>query len=246
MSHIGIAGIERKIKQQQTETDKNISESFQDLNKLMEKAGDMARLAQGMVQLLKEKGNKEISKDETVLFKSYLLNLGINEGLEDLVTREKYANESHYFRDLGKQVALVIKPMIDKSDGIMALADIFCAVNRSRGLDLISSEDLLNACYTLKSQRLGYSLVKYDSGLMVIQADNCNQELMNQETLKIIKENCVDLKKPGLTANQLALHLGISLSLARQRLLNCENQGFACRDESIQGLAFFPNKFIHN
>ncbi|XP_015783316.1 vacuolar protein-sorting-associated protein 36 [Tetranychus urticae] len=243
MSH-GIAGIERKIKQQQAETDKNINEAFQDLSRLMEKASDMARLAQGMVQRLKEKGNKEISQDETVLFKSYLLNLGINEGLEDLVTREKYANDSHYYRDLGKQVALVIKPMIEKSDGIMALTDVFCAVNRSRGLDLISSEDLLNACYTLKNQKLGYSLFKYDSGLMVIQADNFNQENLNKETLKVIEETCSDTVSPGLTAHQLALRLGISLSLARQRLLNCENQGFACRDESIQGLAFFPNKFL--
>lgn len=30
--------------------------------------------------------------------------------------------------------------------GIMSLADVWCRVNRARGLELISPEDLLNAC----------------------------------------------------------------------------------------------------
>lgn len=136
MASTGIGGIERKIKQKQVETDKNISEAFQDLNMLMVKASDMAKLAQGMVERLKEKGDIGISNDETVLFKSYLLKLGMCQGLEDLVTKEKYANESQYHRDLGKEIAIIIKEIMVKNDGIMTLPDIFCAVNRARGLNV--------------------------------------------------------------------------------------------------------------
>ena len=48
----------------------------------------------------------------------------------------------------------------------------------------------------------------------------------------------------GLTGHQLAMHSGISVSIAKQRLLSCEKRGLICRDESVQGLSFFPNKFI--
>lgn len=136
MASTGIGGIERKNKLRQELEKKNISDAFQDLNKLKEKASDMARLAQGMVERLKEKGNIEISQDETVLLKSCLLKLGIKEGLEDIVTREKYANENQYFRDLGKQIAIIIKDMMAENGGIMALTDVFCAVNRARGFDV--------------------------------------------------------------------------------------------------------------
>lgn len=138
MASIGIGGIERKIKQKQVETDKNISDAFQDLNMLMAKAGDMAKLAQGMAERLKEKGDIGISQDETVLFKSYLLKLGMSRGLEDLVTKEKYANESQYHRDLAKEIAIIIEDIMIKNGGIMTLPDIFCTVNRARGLNVSS------------------------------------------------------------------------------------------------------------
>lgn len=136
MARIGIGGIERKIKEKQAETDKHIDEAFEDLHKLISKAKEMTQLAQNIANRLKEKGDKDISEDETVLFKSYLLKLGMSEGLEDIVTRKKYANESAYFRDLGKQVAIIIKPLATTNGGQIALTDTFCAVNRARGLDV--------------------------------------------------------------------------------------------------------------
>lgn len=85
-------------------------------------------------------------------------------------------------------------------------------------------------------------MVKYDSGLIVLQADTFNSAKVNEDVLQAVQLNVRD--NVGLTAHQLAIHSGISVSIARQRLESAETNGFICRDESIQGHAFFPNKFL--
>jgi len=47
-----------------------------------------------------------------------------------------------------------------------------------------------------------------------------------------------------LTAEELAQAVGISVLLAKERLLTAEKHGKACRDESIEGLRFYPNQFL--
>lgn len=103
---------------------------------------------------------------------------------------------------------------------------------------MISAEDLLNACTTLQSQNIGLKLVKYKSGLIVLQCDNYNENAMSNQILDLIE------KTESVSAQELAISAGIPIALARQRLLDCENVGLVCRDESIQGLRFFPNKFL--
>lgn len=133
----GIVGIEREIKESQEAADREISESFQDLKKLMEKALDMSTLAKSISRTLKTKGSREISEDETVVFKSHLLSLGVDGSLgEDPVTRKKFANDSSYYRELGRQIATVMKPILDSRGGQMALTDVYCTMNRARGMEV--------------------------------------------------------------------------------------------------------------
>lgn len=80
---------------------------------------------------------------------------------------------------------------------------------------------------------------------MVLESENFNEEAMNEQTSNLVKEY-FSSHSAGLTSQQLALDHDLSLSLARQRLVNCENCGLICRDESIQGLSFYPNKFLHS
>lgn len=46
------------------------------------------------------------------------------------------------------------------------------------------------------------------------------------------------------TAEELAQSEGISVLLARERLLVTEKYGGACRDDSIEALRFYPNLFL--
>ncbi len=52
---------------------------------------------------------------------------------------------------------------------MMTLTDAFCRVNRARGLELLSPEDLLNACKTLKDVALPMELHTFESGVTAIQ-----------------------------------------------------------------------------
>lgn len=47
-----------------------------------------------------------------------------------------------------------------------------------------------------------------------------------------------------MTAEDLAQSEGISVLLARERLLVTEKYGKACRDDSIEALRFYPNLFL--
>lgn len=51
----------------------------------------------------------------------------------------------------------------------MALTDVYCRVNRARGLELLSPEDLLNACRQLSLLNMPIVLRIFDSGVMVLQ-----------------------------------------------------------------------------
>lgn len=56
---------------------------------------------------------------------------------------------------------------------------------------------------------------------------------------------CFQLEEHGsLTAEELAQTLGMSVLLARERLMTTEKHGQACRDETIEGLRFYPNRFL--
>lgn len=48
----------------------------------------------------------------------------------------------------------------------------------------------------------------------------------------------------SLTSEQLAQELGISVLLAKERLLTTEKSGAICRDDTIEGLRFYPNLFL--
>jgi len=61
---------------------------------------------------------------------------------------------------------------------------------------------------------------------------------MNNQILDLLE------KTESVSAHELAISAAIPIALARQRLLDCEKVGIICRDESIQGLRFYPNKFV--
>jgi len=52
---------------------------------------------------------------------------------------------------------------------MMALTDVYCRVNRARGLELLSPEDLIQACHMLERLNLPIRLREFDSGVKVLQ-----------------------------------------------------------------------------
>ncbi|KAG8437006.1 hypothetical protein GDO86_007914, partial [Hymenochirus boettgeri] len=178
---VGIVGIERKLEEKRKETDKNISEAFEDLSKLMEKAKEMVELSKSIANKIKDKQG-DITEDETIRFKSYLLSMGI----ANPVTRETHGSGTHYHMQLAKQLASILQAPLEERGGIMSLTEVYCLVNRARGMELLSPEDLVNACKMLESLKLPIRLRIFESGVMVIEHQSHNEEEMVCSALETV------------------------------------------------------------
>ncbi|KAH0956450.1 hypothetical protein HN011_000604 [Eciton burchellii] len=229
----GIIGIERSLQEKQKETDESISLAFQDLTKLMNMAKDMVAISKTISAKIRARQG-DITEDETVRFKAYLMSLGI----DDPVTRDVYKSSNEYFEQLAKQLAHILEEPIKEVGGMMTLTDVYCRVNRARGLELLSPEDLLHASQRLAPLDLPIVLRSFDSGVMVLQIRSHDDYAVVDRITELLKE------KRSMTAEDLAQSEGISVLLARERLLVTEKHGKACRDESIEALRFYPNLFL--
>ncbi|KAL3267190.1 hypothetical protein HHI36_011327 [Cryptolaemus montrouzieri] len=229
----GIVGIERTLQEKQKAADESISVAFQDLSKLMTMAKDMVKLSQTISTKIKEKQG-DITDDDTVKFKSYLLSLGI----DDPVTRDSYKSNTQYYRGLAREICTALRDPIEKMGGMMGMTDVFCRVNRARGLELLSPEDTLNACKAMETLDLPLKLYQFNSGVMVLQLKSLDDDTASDVTAQLIKD------KESLTCEELGKHLGVSIVLAKERLLSAERVGKCCRDDSIEGLRFYPNLFL--
>uniref|UniRef100_A0A8C9FY30 Vacuolar protein-sorting-associated protein 36 n=1 Tax=Pavo cristatus TaxID=9049 RepID=A0A8C9FY30_PAVCR len=221
---VGIVGIERKLEAKRKETDKNISEAFEDLSKLMEKAKEMVELSKSIANKIKEKQG-DITEDETIRFKSYLLSMGI----ANPVTRETHGSGTHYHMQLAKQLAGMLQTPLEVT--YLILHQCFLC-------GLLSPEDLVNACKMLEPLKLPLRLQIFDSGVMVLELQSHNEEEMVASALETVSE------KGSLTADEFAKLVGMSVLLAKERLLLAEKMGHLCRDDSVEGLRFYPNLFL--
>ncbi|XP_057314779.1 vacuolar protein-sorting-associated protein 36-like [Hydractinia symbiolongicarpus] len=231
--HVGIGGIERKMQEKYKKTDESINQAFKDLDALIDKAKDMVVLAEKFSSKLQDK-KISITDDETVAFKSYLLSMGI----DNPVTRDTHGSGVRYHEELAKQLASFLNNIIEDEGGVMTLTDVYCRFNRARGMELISPDDVYNAAKMFEGLRLPMRLRKFDSGVLVIQSlAHTEEEIISKTTKKVIEEG-------SLTAEELGGILGLAFTLAKERLLLSEKFGKLCRDDSVEGLRFYPNKFL--
>ncbi|KAI5723940.1 hypothetical protein M8J76_013075 [Diaphorina citri] len=230
----GIVGIERNIVEKQKETSSNINNAFKDLNQLMSMAKEMVEISKNISnKIINRQG--EITEDETLQFKSYLLSLGI----EDPVTRTSCKNEDDYYQALGNELITALIEPLTSAGGTMLLTDAYCRINRARGLELLSPEDLLNSCLALdKLSDSPIYLKTYSSGVKVLQLKSCEDASFVEKTYEIVSQNVF------VTVEQFSRLASVSLVIAKHRLLLAETHGKLCRDQSIEGLRFYENKFL--
>ncbi|XP_037077677.1 vacuolar protein-sorting-associated protein 36-like [Pollicipes pollicipes] len=229
----GIVGIEKKLVAEQQQQSQNITDAFRDLTKLMEAAREMVSLSRQISAKITERQGG-ISEDETVRFQSQLLSLGV----DDPVTRGTHGSGDRYHVELARQLATTLEAPVRAAGGMMTLTDAYCRVNRARGLELISPDDLLAAGQQMAPLALPLRLHELPSGVRLLQLAELDQDAVAEATRRRLAE------EGSLTAQRLATLEGVSVLLAKQRLLFLETKAGACRDESIQGLVFYPNRFL--
>ncbi|KAK6056370.1 EAP30/Vps36 family protein [Cooperia oncophora] len=234
MRPVGIAGLEKRLAENHQRTHETISQAFEDMSRLMETARDMVNLSKSISEKLRSRRG-EITEDETIAFKSYLLSLGVS----DPVTKSVYGSGAVYFEKLGDELRTVLLEPLKECGGMMTLPEVFCRVNRARGMELLSPEDLLNACQALSRRPDSpMELHRFATGVIVLQLKTASIESLVEATAEYVKVN------GSATASELAASHGITVILAKERLLAAEEQAKLCRDDSTEGLKFYPNRFL--
>ena len=142
----------------------------------MEMAKPMVKLAQSISTKIREKQG-EITEDETVQFKSYLLSLGV----DDPITKDTAGSDKKYYQGLAREMFLILDQPIQESGGMITLTDAFVRVNRARGLELVSPDDILMAAKSLKETSLPMRLHTFQSGVLVLMTSNHSEEEIRQD-----------------------------------------------------------------
>lgn len=226
----GIGGIQKSISDKIEDREKKINVAFQDLTKLISMAKDIVTVSKSISAKI-QKREDGIEENETIKFKSALMNLGI----EDPVCKDNFQNNREFLKMLANEITQVVLESIIKSGGMMTIVEVYCRINRARGLELVSPEDVLNACRLMSGP---ITLKQYPSGALILQLENHDDSKVVEEIKQTIEE------KNSLSVEELASYLNISLLLAKEKFLIAEKGGVVCRDESIEGLRFYSNLFL--
>lgn len=192
--------------------------------------------------------------DDTEKLAAMLENMGMASALS-----EKQAG-SMYHKRLAQQLVDFLRhnDKLTKAGGMMTLTDVYCLFNRARGTNLISPEDLLKALDFMKELGLGMSKRSFKSGILVIQDDAFDDEVMAKKLANLasssMKQN-VDTQPAlglagttltdvgGITVIDVSRTLKMPALLANEQLQSAEQMGWLCRDETIEGIRYFPNLF---
>ena len=186
----GITGIQKNMSKKNKADQANISKAFQDLDVLINMAKPMVALSKSISTKIRDKQG-EITEDETVQFKSYLLSLGV----DDPITKDTAGSDKKYYQGLAREMFLILDQPIQESGGMITLTDAFVRVNRARGLELVSPDDILMAAKSLKETSLPMRLHTFQSGVLVLMTSVHSEEEIRQDLMNQVKHgDCLRLQ----------------------------------------------------
>lgn len=118
---------------------------------------------------------------------------------------------------------------------MMLVEDLYCVFNRLRGTNLVSPRDFMSS---LRQVGQGPDLrLRPIHNALCVQLKAANEEEVAEELAKLCTEH-------PHTAAMVAKTMEISIRLAQVQLLDAELLGHLCRDDSIEGLRFYDNRFL--
>ena len=74
------------------------------------------------------------------------------------------------------QLGDFLAPKVDKVGGMMAMADVYCLFNRARGTELVSPDDLLQACTCFPQAGVPLTIKQFSTGALVVQSRSHSTE----------------------------------------------------------------------
>mmetsp|Transcript_5144 Transcript_5144/g.7529 ORF Transcript_5144/g.7529 Transcript_5144/m.7529 type:complete len:425 (+) Transcript_5144:203-1477(+) len=232
---VGVDAILAKNAMRHKEAAKLTDEAFEgDTETLLKEASELVRIIQKYGATLDSQDQSKAGDKED---KAKLSDMMQDMGMTSALTKSDHRGD--YYTTLARQLADFLRHKLKQAGGLLTLTDVYCFFNRARGTNLISPEDLLQAVSCMKDLKLGMSLREFPSGLRVVQDESFNDETMAKKILVLAEHS----KSECLTALDASRALHISALLANEQLLSAERMGYICRDVTLEGTRFFPNRF---
>ncbi|GBG31232.1 Vacuolar protein sorting-associated protein 36 [Hondaea fermentalgiana] len=250
----GVGGVMRRQQQEREQTANLTTEAFSDLKQLLDSASEIVKLADRFSSAISQNQAKAQAaaaaaaggSSETVERKQEddffaLLN---DMGIANPAT--KRACGSRYHEELARELADFLAKHLKRhsATGAIALTDLYCLVNRARGTELISPNDLYQACILMKPLGLNFVLKTFESGVSVLQSISLNDDTVSSRFVELLRDQN-DPFTARINAVSVASAFSLSLQLALEQLKTAEKLGYLCRDETAQGVDFYLNLFEH-
>lgn len=244
ISNAGVGGLIRKQQRELKSVDNITKEAIIDMDSLMNAAKEVVEIVQRYASVANEERGDSSDTSSDSGERSEMDIILQNIGIVSPITR--YSAGRLYHQQLSRQLAdlFLTQDRLKKMGGMVTLIDAYCIFNRARGTELVSPDDLLAAANLMESLRVGIRIRTFPSGVIMLQLDSMNEESMFEQLVEIYEnEKDTEIKKTGLHAAIIAQYLKLPVVVAKEQLILAESKEILCRDDSIHGLSFFPNKF---
>mmetsp|Transcript_2322 Transcript_2322/g.3018 ORF Transcript_2322/g.3018 Transcript_2322/m.3018 type:complete len:441 (-) Transcript_2322:149-1471(-) len=244
---VGVDAIIEKNKLKHKEAALISDKAFEndDVEEFLKEAKELVTIIHKYVATLEKDKKTKNSADENGDEDERKLTVMLEDmGMASALSAGRQSGDAHY-ELLARQICDFLRRgdrLSSTSGGMMTLTDLYCLFNRARGTNLISPEDLLAACDCLEGLNLGLKRRKFPSGVIVVQSDDFDDDVVAESLKGICDGKNGDAS--GVTSWDASRILGISALLANEQLLAAERRGVLCRDVTLEGVRFFPNKFV--
>jgi ESCRT-II complex subunit VPS36 len=227
-SVIGISGLRDAHKRRLEEQSALAEEAFRDIDSLESHAREMVSLVQRYVsKISKTKTGASSEEEEGSRLDTVMAELG----LANPVTKQ--ASGARFHQELAGQLARVIRPTLERAGGILLLSEVYCRYNRARGTDLVSPNDVLEACRLMKHLPVKMALHSLPSGVLVIRSEDHNPAAVVHRLKEYLAST------PYVGTADLASAWKVSIPVAAEYLSTAEARGVVCRDDSIHGVRYW-------
>lgn len=269
VANAGVGGLIRRQEHQMQSVDDLATEALTDLDALMRSAKSVVALVERFASSLPSDA-KDVDETASELSENTELeNIFQSIGMISPVTKLSAGRMFHF--ELGRQLAdfLLAGSLLRRMGGTANLTDIYCMFNRARGTELVSPDDVsafgslntehanhllfvFSSCSFISSQFLkaseavgglhvGIQFKRFSSGVLALQLEEMDEAYISQRIVQMCAQAEHSLQ--GVDATIVSLALGMTVTVAKEQLLQAERDGALCRDESVAGLFFFKNLF---
>jgi ESCRT-II complex subunit VPS36 len=265
---VGIAGLERRATQQRANNQAVIGSAFEDLEALMTSAKEVIAMAE---QFRAQSSSADsLTPEARSLLNESASALGLTTTKDMLGSGA--TSENLYVTELSRNLAEFLtddrRGVLRREGGIISLVDLWAVFNRLRnGIELVSPLDFEKAAKMWETLGLPIRLRRFKSGLLVVQERSRTDEKTVASILAWLRVPTMDgltgqldlnggvapknedrdhLKAFGrsTTAQETAERFGWSVGVASEELEMAEDLGAVCRDQCLDGVRFWENRFV--